>query len=603
MPLRFSLREHDYSATHTPQFEFMKQADSVLRINRSAGWGDGYAFIVANREWLNGKYLRFLWRSDVFWSFIAAVLIYDGEYTRSSGVDFPGNAPLLLKGNGLLQTVITRSSSFGWTTDDVQANTAGGSESSCTIFFKLRVNQNYTPAVYLDVDWFEINSAPGGSLNLFGENFTDPVIMEKTGSWGDYGYISTGDIVPSGARELGASFDVGQGSTDLAAQFESGQDSATLQAGFLAVIPDSEQLVAEFTIRRAASGNLPAAMYVLWIGDLKANFRVEKTYDLRGTAGIAFYWWGANNPPSALNQVIVETGPGNAGAPVPTPPTGFWYSDFYDGPARLRHVFIPWGSFTWVPSPQRLLEPHRHGFEEPDKSRITGFLITIHTTGKRRIDFIYAPFMVEFLAKFIIRRSTSRDFLGKIIVRHPGSQNLPGKFIVRRSTSRELAAGFLIRQEAMDLAAEFYAHHKIEELELPAKFIVTRSEIEDFEDAILVDHYQHYSGNGFRDTNFPHTGTYSWRTREGQNDIFDISNGGTLSYAKVEVWSRYGNGTRKIELLDSAFNTLAQTTWGFISGYHQKSVEHTGPVKYFRITCPAGANSGLWTDDIEIRWG
>lgn len=161
-----------------------------------------------------------------------------------------------------------------------------------------------------------------------------------------------------------------------------------------------------------------------------------------------------------MNQLILET------------PTGFWFSDFYDGPAKLRHVFIPWGNFTWVSAAQRYLEPHRHGFEEPDKSRITGFLTTIHTTGKRKIDYIYAPIMVEFFAKFIIRRSTSVDFLGKMIVRHPGLQNLPAEFITRPSASQNLAAGFRVRQETLDLAAGF--HLRIEDsVDLVAGFAVS----------------------------------------------------------------------------------------------------------------------------------
>lgn len=590
MPLRFSLREHDYSATHTPEFVFLKQSATILRVARTAGWGDGYAFIVVPRAWLNGKYLRFSWRSDVFWTFIAAVLIYDGEYTRSSDVDFPGNLPLLLKGNGLLQTVVTRSSAFGWTTDDVQANVGGGSEDYCTIFFKLRVNQNYAGTVYLDIDWFEINDSAGGVPTLYSESFTDSVTMEKTGSWGDYGYISTGVAVPYEVLALGASFEVGQDSANLSAGFVSGQGSVELAAEFVVIAADSVDLAAIFAARRDGTMNLPAAINITHPMDLPAKFRVEKIYDLRGTAGLAFYWWGADNPPSALVQLILET------------PTGFWYSDFYDGPARLRHVFIPWGSFTWVSAEQRYLEPHRHGFNEPDKSKIDGILYTIHTTGVRRIDYIYAPLMAEFSAKFIVRKSASRNLNAGFIVRHSDLKELPGEFvIIHTATPMILPAGFLIRQDVLDLPAGFHINAGI--ADLLAKIGVVSLETEDFEDAVLVDHYQHNTGNGFRDAVWAHTGTYSWRTRANQSDIFDISNGDVLTYAKIVLWSRYGNGgSNYLRFLDSGLNVLKTVFFASTSSWTQRIIEVTGAVKYLEIHCAAGGNSGVWTDDVEIRW-
>ena len=588
--------------------------------------GTGYFFIVVDRAWLNGKYLRFRWTGTITTA-SCDVLIYDGAYDRSSDVDFPSGAPIATKGNGLLQTVISAAASFGWETRDLQTNLGAGSEEFCTVFFRAR--DHTSPGnVLLDLDWFEINSGAGGAGAFYDEQFTDAVTMERTGTFGDYGYISTGTAIPMDSIELGCGFEVGQGSEDLTASFTSsqwqedlpaqftvrqaasqdlgasfdGQAVQSLFAGFIVrplveldlagslVVRASTSTVlpAGFAVRRDTSGDLAASLEVNWIGDLKAGFRVEKIYDLRGTAGVAFYWWGANNPPEALNQLRLET------------PTGFWYSDFIDGPARLRHVFIPWGSFTWVSAEQRYLEPHRHGFNEPDKSQIDAILFTIHTTGVRRIDYIYAPLMNEFICKFIVRHSDALNLSAGFAVRRSNLDNMPGELVARHASSVEFGAGFRVGQEVLDLASAFRAN--IERLALPAKFSVLQSEIEDFEDATLVDHYQHYSGNGFRDGSFPHSGSYSWRTRAGQNDIFDISNGDTLAYAKVEVWARYGNGTRKIELLDSAFNTLAQTTWGFISGYHQKSVEYTGAVKYFRITCPAGGNSGLWTDDIEIKW-
>ena len=893
MPIEFSLREHK-RYPHHPNFIFTKSEASVLRMSNKAGgissWGEGYFFIVVDRAWLNGKYLRWRWQADLTDSTNVVVRIYDGAYDRSSDVDFPDGTPKITKGNGLLQLLRYTSVTFGWETRDVQTSLAGGSEELCTIFVSAR-DHTSGGNCYLDLDWFEINSGAGGAGPFYDEQFTGAITMERSGGDQDYGYISTGTALPFASVELACGFEVGQGSGNLPAKFrarqdfaelgaelEVGQDSVNLLGELVVRHPASVELLGEFAVRRSALQELLAELIVRQPAspqNLTAKFRVERVYDLRGTAGIAFYWWGAANPPEAQNQLRLET------------PTGFWYTDFIDGPASFRYVFIPWGNFTWVSTAQRRLEPHRHGFNEPNKSQIDAILYTINTAGVRRIDYIHAPFMRPFPCKFTVRHPGSADLGAGFAVARPGSQNLPAGFTIRQSASQnlssgffvnqssdelpsafdlttleislrehkssssynpgwafskpsasivraettaagsavgtalifftvskeyihgkyiritwegdytwgnwgsrvyiydgsydrqseldfpagsglpskgngllqtglshsgdfgpvteefqvdvsgsalenvtimvvsgdswvsqwgwlevdlieinsaaagvgtlwrepfngditmerlgsngdygyisagqpplgatqDLAAGFLVAQDSSDLAAGFNAAAPNENLpthfivrhpgsaelgasfdgqvslnlaagfttqrildlpgaflirqwyadlaakitirqgieSLPAKMSIIDMETEDFEDTALVDHYQHDSGPGFRNAVFPHTGTWSWRTPQGQVDVFDISDGDTLTYAKVTVWAFAGNDTRKIELLDSDFNTLVQTTWT-VDGYIQKSVEFTGAVKYFRITCPAGANSGLWTDDIEIKW-
>jgi len=174
------------------------------------------------------------------------------------------------------------------------------------------------------------------------------------------------------------------------------------------------------------------------------TLHVTEVYDLTGTLGLAFYWWGAANPPEALVDIRVES------------PTGFWLSNFYDGFARWRYVFIPWGSFVWVSRRQRLLEAHHHGFDEPDKSQVTGFIWTVYTTGSRLLDYVHAPRqLLGPKGIFIARHSQSRDFPAAFIIRHTNSVDLFNEFIIRHSTSAELQAGFLIRQGIRDLPAQF----------------------------------------------------------------------------------------------------------------------------------------------------
>jgi len=199
MSLRFSLREHDCyaNASYPPDIRFNKDGGaSKIRIDSYTGGagsvGYGYCFIVCDRAWLNGKYIRWNWNgycSDAYT--IAYARIYDGEYDRSSDTDFPSGAALLTKGNGLLQTLASKTGEFAAETQDVLVDVSGGNQDKCTIFFCLYDTQGFF-AMYLDIDWVEINTGSGGNGNIYSEQFTDSVTMERTGTLGDYGYISTG---------------------------------------------------------------------------------------------------------------------------------------------------------------------------------------------------------------------------------------------------------------------------------------------------------------------------------------------------------------------------------------------------------------------------
>ena len=199
--LRFSLREHKSYGAYYPVVTFSKSDASSVRVHTANGvpfpasLGTGYIFIVANRAWLNNKYLRFRWKGSVPDVLRADVYIYDGEYVRSSDTDFPSGSGIPAKGAGLLQTVVSRPNNWSWETIDVQASVGGGSETKCTIFFKLQDGEA-SYAGYIDLDWFEVNDSPGGVDPLYSEQFTDEVVMERTGTYGDYGYIGTGELPP-----------------------------------------------------------------------------------------------------------------------------------------------------------------------------------------------------------------------------------------------------------------------------------------------------------------------------------------------------------------------------------------------------------------------
>ena len=199
--LRFSLREHQSYPDLYPNYVFSKDggASKIRELSNNPSLGAGYIFIVCPRLWLNGKYIRWNWNgyySGASDKTLATALIYDGEYDRSSDTDFPFGAAVPLKGNGLLQTLYTKvgKGSWGPETRDVQVNVSGGSQDKVTIFFKIH-DSWAGQQIYLDIDWFEINTGSGGSGNLYDEQFTASVTMERTETYGDYGYISTGVIV------------------------------------------------------------------------------------------------------------------------------------------------------------------------------------------------------------------------------------------------------------------------------------------------------------------------------------------------------------------------------------------------------------------------
>lgn len=235
------------------------------------------------------------------------------------------------------------------------------------------------------------------------------------------------------SRDLTAAFEVGQNAVDLPAKFTvrhvgipvnlaasfEGQTSVNLPAKFVIRRSASQNLragfdaqasaslPAEFVVRHAEAVDLLGGFVIRQgIGDISARTRVERIYDLRRTAGIAFYWQGADNPPESLVDFIVES------------PTGFWVTKFYDGPARLRYVFIPWTTFA-----ETGLDGTR-----PDKSQVDGFIWTVHSDGLRRIDYIHAPLFGDLLGKFIVRQERSVDLLTGFIVRHEGFIDLPAKF-------------------------------------------------------------------------------------------------------------------------------------------------------------------------------
>lgn len=246
-------------------------------------------------------------------------------------------------------------------------------------------------------------------------------------------HTAWGPATAEGAEDLAAGFWVKEGEADLFCRLQ---------------VMTHLDLPAKFDAIRSDSFALPASFRTGGRGIVPARFRVTKYYDLEGTGGIAFYWWGAANPVEAMNQLILES------------PTGFWYTDFYDGPAAWRLVEIPWGSFTWVSAPQRRLEPHRYWPYPPDQSQIDAFIWTVHTHGLRRLDYVYA-----------YPRVPDASLSAKLSVRNSASQSLGAGFMIRQVATSDLPASF-DGQVSLNLPAEFIVRHIVTPLNLPAAFEV-----------------------------------------------------------------------------------------------------------------------------------
>ena len=206
--IQFSLREHKTYAAWDPAWSYTKSSASILRgTSTTSALGKSYFFFVVSRDWLHGKYIRVTWKADVYVNWGNSVYIYDGAYNRSSDVDFPSGAGKLIKGNGLLQTLLTHTGDFGSLTEEGQVDVSGGSEPLVTVFIQSSDSWSGQSGYY-QIDTVEINSGAGGSGTLYREPFNDSITMEKTGTTGDYGYISKGGPPKAGSRELYASFTV-----------------------------------------------------------------------------------------------------------------------------------------------------------------------------------------------------------------------------------------------------------------------------------------------------------------------------------------------------------------------------------------------------------
>ena len=249
------LREHDYfGGAATPDFTWtINNNDEIRMISDAASQGRGYMFLTVNRLWLDDKYIRFR-----YFPFADVVLptyqtqsltVYDGNYDRSNGADFPSAAggapwnPIPLKGNGILFSYTNVDGLNNWFTKDFQIDTSGGTEDNVTLFWWFR--DDWTArTLHLRLDWIEINNGAGGADNLIFINFNNssPITMEQVGTQGDYGFSFNPELpFQVGGFETEGYFTTVDYLSDPLA------NGSALTALFNSTIPANTQILVEFS--------------------------------------------------------------------------------------------------------------------------------------------------------------------------------------------------------------------------------------------------------------------------------------------------------------------------------------------------------------------
>jgi len=193
--IRFQLREHDLGYAQHPDIRFLKPDPSVLRVDSYEGTfypqGNGYVFRNFARSWLQGKKVRVRWSAYAMFleSYNIRISVFDGSYDRASMVDFPDPGFMILKGSGELAVIAWTRGPFDWTvlTSGV-LNLSAGVLDDCCLMVRLNDYASYRK-FWVDLDYIDILDAAESLLRR--EHFTASPTMEVTGTYHDYGYISS----------------------------------------------------------------------------------------------------------------------------------------------------------------------------------------------------------------------------------------------------------------------------------------------------------------------------------------------------------------------------------------------------------------------------
>jgi hypothetical protein len=203
--MKWGLREHKPSGSYSPAVTFGKtDATRVYGDSTSVSMAYWYILKPFLRSWLNGKKFRITWATtSSYASMQFDVKIYDGFYDYKSDTDFPDGGAIPTKGNGLLQTIESLLGTQAEHTTTQTVNVSGGSQEYSTIF--ISGYDAWSAQSGQDrVHYIAILDASDNILDA--EEFEGSVVMERTGTTKDYGYIGIDAIVIAGFRVEGRDF-------------------------------------------------------------------------------------------------------------------------------------------------------------------------------------------------------------------------------------------------------------------------------------------------------------------------------------------------------------------------------------------------------------
>lgn len=221
----FALKEYKQWSNYNPSYTFSKSGDSVLRMmSTQSGIGDAYAFMHIAKNYLNGKKLRICWR----WYYdypnnpatLAAVYVVDnvhnrksensGEFRTQGDIEHPFADYTAI--NPLNYTATSNGGWISWDTPTSEVlNLNSFSSSSVTIMIKA-VDYWIGSTTGFEVDYLQILDSNNNVLRTY--HFTDPVCMDKTGGYYDFGQLRKPTSILYGTRNY-AGMDAPTGECDL----------------------------------------------------------------------------------------------------------------------------------------------------------------------------------------------------------------------------------------------------------------------------------------------------------------------------------------------------------------------------------------------------
>ena len=199
------LREHKTSADYNPNFSFSLDTEGNVVIYSTEGSvGNGYLFIVFPKNVLHGRRIRIRWKGEASYTANNYIIrVMDGAYDRTSDEDFPSGSGLPEKGAGTLYQV-NHTSVFDWevfTTDILDLTSA--QYDYVTLFVYI---SDYHAAQWyrMRIAYIEVYDDNLGVIERYRfNNVYVPIVMERTGTTGDYGVVGkVTEVEPDSATPL-----------------------------------------------------------------------------------------------------------------------------------------------------------------------------------------------------------------------------------------------------------------------------------------------------------------------------------------------------------------------------------------------------------------